>query len=380
MDFVPRLVGVGFVLLFAVTIDTSADSIYDKELESVKLYFYSPSFKHEQEVESFEPSPEIDLSRQLKVLIHGWNADRNHISIAPIRTAYLVQDAHNLLYFRFQNVSAVVYHDSCNGWASNTVRFMLSAIVSVHILPGNVGRYFDGKLARVTALDPAGPLYKFKSKDSVGPDTAQFVDVIHTDGLTLGEDVVRGHADFFPNSGLPPQPGCETLDILTLLPPEILYSRAHRRVFGSFTDGCSHFRSTGFFAESIQLPNNFIACACSREEILRMDEICLPDIRDASLRECVPMGEALQPRLVSQNRQECRQVDRNLVCFNVYFIFQCSRNVFRPYIACASVWAWLSREQWDQNLRCLKNNESHSRVPSDTHSSDTIIVFMVQYR
>ncbi|XP_035906833.1 pancreatic triacylglycerol lipase-like [Anopheles stephensi] len=294
MDFVPRLVGVGFVLLFAVTIDTSADSIYDKELESVKLYFYSPSFKHEQEVESFEPSPEIDLSRQLKVLIHGWNADRNHISIAPIRTAYLVQDAHNLLVADWSDIAYRLYPTArdlvlpiSKRIGSSLSRFVQRMGIQhgqVHVIghslgahiAGNVGRYFDGKLARVTALDPAGPLYKFESKDAVGPDTAQFVDVIHTDGLTLGEDVVRGHADFFPNSGLPPQPGCETLDILTL-------------------HGCSHFRSTGFFAESIQLPNNFIACACSREEILRMDEICLPDVRDASLRECVPMGEALQP-------------------------------------------------------------------------------------
>lgn len=45
---------------------------------------------------------------------------------------------------------------------------------------------------------------------------AQFVDVIHTDGGILGELTDRGHVDFYPNRGLPTQPGCYALDIITL--------------------------------------------------------------------------------------------------------------------------------------------------------------------
>uniref|UniRef100_A0A182JT06 Lipase domain-containing protein n=1 Tax=Anopheles christyi TaxID=43041 RepID=A0A182JT06_9DIPT len=246
------------------------------------------------DVESFEPPPELDLGRQLKVLIHGWNADRNHVSILPIRTAYLVQDAQNLLVADWSPVAVLLYPTArdlvlpvANRLGSILARFIKRVGIDpsqVHIIghslgahiAGNVGRHMDGKLRRVTALDPAGPLFALDSKDAVGPDNAQFVDVIHTDGLTLGENVVRGNADFFPNSGTPPQPGCETLDVFTL-------------------HSCSHARSTGFFAESILLPYSFISCACSREEISRKDDICLPDVRETSLRECVPMGEALGP-------------------------------------------------------------------------------------
>ncbi|XP_053663955.1 pancreatic lipase-related protein 2-like [Anopheles marshallii] len=287
------LVGSVFVLLFAHAIDTSAVSNYAKELSEVKLYFFSPWLKHEQDVESFEPPPQIDLRRQLKVLIHGWIADRNHISILPIRTAYLVQDVHNLLVADWSQVAYLLYPKAreqalpvANRIGKILLRFIERVGIDhsqVHIIghslgahiAGNVGRYFGGKLSRVTALDPAAPLFELESKDAIGPDTAQFVDVIHTDALLLGEDIVRGHADFFPNGGHAPQPGCEILDFVTL-------------------HTCSHCRATEFFAESIPQPSNFIACACSREEISRMDAHCLPDGRETSLRECVPMGEALE--------------------------------------------------------------------------------------
>uniref|UniRef100_A0A182XJG6 Lipase domain-containing protein n=1 Tax=Anopheles quadriannulatus TaxID=34691 RepID=A0A182XJG6_ANOQN len=254
------------------------------------------------DVESFVPPPQLDLRRQLKVLIHGWNADRHHVSILPIRTAYLVQDAHNLLVADWSPVAVLHYPTARdlvlpvgNHLGSILARFMKRLGIEpsqVHVIghslgahiAGNVGRYLGGKVRRVTALDPAGPLFALDSKDAVGPDTAQFVDVIHTDGMTLGENIVRGHADFFPNGGTPPQPGCETLDVFTL--------RTVSRTSG--TNSCSHARSTGFFAESIPLPNSFVACACSRDEISRQADICLPDVRDTSSRECVAMGEALE--------------------------------------------------------------------------------------
>lgn len=94
---------------------------------------------------------------------------------------------------------------------------------SVHILghslgahiAGNVGKYFNGLIGRITALDPAGPLFFKASSDACSPSDAKFVDVIHTDGGVLGEMTPRGHVDFYPNRGLPPQPGCQMLDLFT---------------------------------------------------------------------------------------------------------------------------------------------------------------------
>ncbi|XP_052894570.1 pancreatic lipase-related protein 2 [Anopheles moucheti] len=287
------LVGSVAVLLLAHAIDAASVSNYSPELSEVKLYFYSPLLHVEQDVESFEPPPQIDLRRQLKVVIHGWLANRNHFSILPIQSAYLEQDAHNLLIADWMDVAFLLYPTSrdlvlpvANRIGTILSRFMERVGIDhsqVHVIghslgahiAGNVGRYFGGMLSRVTALDPAGPLFELDSPDAVGPDTAQFVDVIHTDPLLLGDNNVRGHADFFTNSGQDPQPGCALLDLVTL-------------------HTCSHLRATGFFAESILQPRNFIACACSREEIVRMDTLCLPDMQETSLRECVPMGEPLE--------------------------------------------------------------------------------------
>ncbi|XP_050075214.1 pancreatic triacylglycerol lipase-like [Anopheles maculipalpis] len=294
MDFVSRLVRYGFVVLFALAIESSADLNYDKELQEVKMYFVSPALQDEMEAESFVPYQEFDVRKELKVLIHGWISDRTNNSITPVRTAYLAQDAHNLLVVDWSTISFLSYGTArdlvlpvaniVGNSLANFIQRLGIELSQVHVIghslgahiAGNVGRHFGGQLRRVTALDPAKPKFKPESNDAVGPDVAQFVDVIHTDGLTLGEDIVRGHVDFFPNGGIAPQPGCEVLDIITL-------------------HGCSHFRAPAFFAESIQLPNNFIACACSREEIYRKDEICLPDARETSLRECVAMGESLDP-------------------------------------------------------------------------------------
>lgn len=47
------------------------------------------------------------------------------------------------------------------------------------------------------------PNYRLDTSD------ADFVDIIHTCGGIYGYKNSHGHADFYPNSGKPAQPGCE---------------------------------------------------------------------------------------------------------------------------------------------------------------------------
>ena len=63
-------------------------------------------------------------------------------------------------------------------------------------------------------MDPAGPFFEGREDMRVGlnPNSADFVDVIHTNGvagivLNLGTLRVLGHADFYPHGGRR-QPGC----------------------------------------------------------------------------------------------------------------------------------------------------------------------------
>lgn len=65
-------------------------------------------------------------------------------------------------------------------------------------------------------LDPASPLFEtvFGIVDPeyrLDPTDAQFVDVIHTSGPAFGFLAPLGHADFYPNNGKFPQPGCSFL-------------------------------------------------------------------------------------------------------------------------------------------------------------------------
>ena len=98
-----------------------------------------------------------------------------------------------------------------------TFRFqVLGASLGAQVA-GYVGYYLDGRLSRITGLDPSGPLFhSVPTSDRLDSTDARFVDVIHTAGKWVGNDDVLGHADFFPNSGRAPQPGCEGKESLDL--------------------------------------------------------------------------------------------------------------------------------------------------------------------
>lgn len=42
---------------------------------------------------------------------------------------------------------------------------------------------------------------------------SHFVDIIHTSAGFLGIKEAIGHVDFYPNGGVPPQPGCGILKV-----------------------------------------------------------------------------------------------------------------------------------------------------------------------
>lgn len=68
--------------------------------------------------------------------------------------------------------------------------------------------------SKIVGLDPAFPLYNYGgSSTRLSAADATFVDVIHTDGGVLGHPWPLGHADFYPNGGVPLQPGCAQQEI-----------------------------------------------------------------------------------------------------------------------------------------------------------------------
>lgn len=67
------------------------------------------------------------------------------------------------------------------------------------------------RFARITGLDPSGPLLRKASVDKrLSRDDADFVDCIHT-STTFGLQEKSGHMDFFPDGGKSSARGCEKL-------------------------------------------------------------------------------------------------------------------------------------------------------------------------
>ncbi|XP_050520697.1 lipoprotein lipase-like isoform X3 [Daktulosphaira vitifoliae] len=117
------------------------------------------------------------------------------------------------------------------------------------IKTGACGAAFTlGKIGRITGLDPAGPGFEYGQirPNRLDKTDALFVDVLHTAGGVAGFYKSIGHADFYPNGGSPPQPGCyEGLSEMLKIA------------------GCSHARSHQLYADSIYHMNSMIATQCS---------------------------------------------------------------------------------------------------------------------
>ncbi|XP_025963793.1 lipase member I isoform X2 [Dromaius novaehollandiae] len=110
---------------------------------------------------------------------------------------------------------------------------------------GFLGKKYNGKLGRITGLDPAGPLFSQEPPEGRLYHTdAQFIDVIHTDIDALGFRKPLGTIDFYPNGGMD-QPGC----------PKTVFSG-----FQYFK--CDHQRSVLLFLSSLKSGCNITAYPC----------------------------------------------------------------------------------------------------------------------
>ncbi|XP_059609173.1 pancreatic triacylglycerol lipase-like [Phlebotomus argentipes] len=281
----------GFVILLLFSFVFSGLSVAeDVNFSTIKMFYFAPELSSELLMDNGSAElPYFNESEPVRVIIHGYIAGYKHFSISPVRNAYLSIGAHNVFCVDWSEVSfgfypTVRYRVAKVG--SHIGQMMRTQIMSrypdipleqYHVIghslgahiAGNVGRSFSGRLGRVTGLDPAHPLFMSGDKDWLSPSSALFVDTVHTSATTLGQITPTGHASFYPNNGLPPQPGCLPLDYM------------------SFTH-CSHIRATAYFGESIIHPKGFPAVQCDLEVITK-DETSCPKLRDVDKK--VYMGE-----------------------------------------------------------------------------------------
>ncbi|XP_034241107.1 pancreatic triacylglycerol lipase-like [Thrips palmi] len=172
----------------------------------------------------------FDPSKPTKIIIHGFLSHQGPSSGGDVlKNAFLAVQDCNVITVDWSGADPREYSSAVKlavPRVANEVAELIRMIHGlggdlndVHVLGHSLGAQMAGMAAsltlgpagagRVTGLDPAGPLFEGRDPSQrLDPTDAAFVDVVHTDGGQLGYSAPLGHADFFPDSGKHPQPGC----------------------------------------------------------------------------------------------------------------------------------------------------------------------------
>ncbi|XP_050050804.2 pancreatic lipase-related protein 2-like isoform X1 [Dermacentor andersoni] len=204
------------------------------------FYLYSRKKRHIPTIIQLRPKGsyrylvEFGKEKPLFILIHGWLESAYAPWAQSIKDALLGEEDSNVLVVDWSGLAATTYANAAANTAAvgRTLALVVQRLVEefplraalVHAIGYSFGAQVAGffgrnvkrntgtLIARITALDPAGPLFN-DTNVCVCPEDAAFVDVIHTSGgyehqpWQLGLLRPTGHVDFYVN-GAKDQPGC----------------------------------------------------------------------------------------------------------------------------------------------------------------------------
>lgn len=205
-------------------------------------------------------STPVDPSIDLVVILHGFTGSVSSTSVTLIRDALLFKQNITVVAVQWANLARGPWYDLA---AANTLlvaqhlyRLLLNLeesgldLMRVHIIgfslgahaAGITGSLLNGRLGRITGLDPARPGFeKVNNTGRLDASDANFVVGLHTGAGFVAMSEAVGHVDFYPNGGSK-QPHCQTEDIPLV---------------------CNHFMAYTYFAESIYNPEAFPAHNCT---------------------------------------------------------------------------------------------------------------------
>ncbi|XP_041981001.1 pancreatic lipase-related protein 2-like [Aricia agestis] len=196
---------------------------------SIEYYLYTKSnpttaqrlYMNEESIKSSSFNPE----HPTVVVAHGFLGSHNSALNPAIRDAHLGKADTNVIILNWNRIggedddSALLstpvvgrrlgqflkFLSQVSG-ASYDKMHLIGFSLGAHLV-GSAGKELDGKIARITGLDPAGRLWQVHPERLSSSD-AQYVEGIHT-SKEFGINSEIGHADFFANGG-ESQPGCLT--------------------------------------------------------------------------------------------------------------------------------------------------------------------------
>lgn len=172
-------------------------------------------------------------------------------------------------------------------------------------IAGFVGQDNEARIARITGLDPAGPIFfELAGAWRLDPSDAQFVDVMHTNGGTitkgaLGLAVPSGHVDYYCNGGSL-QPGCYFSSVTkSIMDPVERVACNHRRSYRYFTELTklaisTSNNSTVGSTDLSKFPQAFLFQVTKQDELVRLIQ---PELSLINKVESPPLGAPLRHRI-----------------------------------------------------------------------------------
>lgn len=204
-----------------------------------KITFWLYTKKNPQEGQQIKIDDRIkktdfDIQKPTKFITHGWLSSGNSTTCTTIKDAYLKHYDYNVIIVDWATIASSVIYPIPMLKVKPVAKFyasFLDNLISqgadskkIHLIGHSLGAHVSGlageavtkgKIDRVTGLDPALPGFRVLHlvlAGRISKKSADFVDVIHSCAGILGLDNAVGHVDFYPNSGLPPQPGCQGIN------------------------------------------------------------------------------------------------------------------------------------------------------------------------
>ncbi|XP_036065574.1 phospholipase A1 member A isoform X1 [Oryzias melastigma] len=216
----------------------------------------------------------FNASRPTKVIIHGYRALgtkplwvkelaqalllAQDVNVLVVDWIYCASFAYNLVVESYKEVAlqiSVLINQLQNYGCKLQSFHLIGVSLGAHVA-GFVGTLFEGKLGRITGLDPAGPLFKrADTYDRLDPSDAQFVEAIHTDTDYFGISIPVGHVDFYLNGGKD-QAGCAR----SRFPSVLVYFAVYGYVI------CDHMRALLVYMSALDGSCPLVGIPCSTYE------------------------------------------------------------------------------------------------------------------
>lgn len=210
--------------------------------KNVNFLLYTVKNKEEPNSLNLDTPIELtpyDHKKETKLIVHGWMASGKSDMCLLIKDEYLKFNDYNVIIVDWSAIARNMLYPipmyntkNVGKYIAKFIDFLIehgSNPDNIHVIGHSLGAHVaafagenltKGKLGRVTGLDPAYPGFHDTSITGgrLSPSCASFVDVIHTCAGILGLTEPVGTADFYPNSGNPPQPGCNGLSEVKYMP------------------------------------------------------------------------------------------------------------------------------------------------------------------